>query len=251
MSRIEATGLRLARGAKTIVDGVDFAAGPTGAIAVIGPNGAGKSSLVKMLAGLIADHAGSVRIDGREVAALAGHARTALIGYVPQSFSPHWDITPRMLVEMGAERSAAADTGAIEAVLAERELDAIADRRWSALSGGEQSRALLASVEVTDPPILIADEPGASLDIRHRIDLVRGFAERGRERLVIVVLHDIELATTWFDRIVVMDGGRLAADMTSADLVRTDVLPAVFRVPFETVTVEGIAIARPAAGRRT
>jgi iron complex transport system ATP-binding protein len=249
MSRIEATGLKLQRGAKTVLDGVDFAAGPTGAIAVIGPNGAGKSSLAKVLAGLLTDHAGTANIADRAIASLSGPERTALIGYVPQSFHPHWDITPRMLVEMGAERSAKADTAAVAAVLAAREIDPIADRRWSALSGGEQARALLASVEVTDPPILIADEPGASLDIRHRIDLVRGFAERGRERLVIVVLHDIELATTWFERVVVMDQGGIVADMPSAALGGSGVLPRVFRVPFETVAVDGVAIARPASGR--
>ncbi|MCA0318724.1 MAG: ABC transporter ATP-binding protein [Proteobacteria bacterium] len=251
MSRIEATGLTLQRGSKTVLDGVDFAAGPTGAIAVIGPNGAGKSSLAKILAGLIADHAGAASIAGRPLASLTGPERTALIGYVPQSFHPHWDITPRMLVQMGAERGAKADAAAIAAVLTAREIDPIADRRWSALSGGEQARALLASVEVTDPPILIADEPGASLDIRHRIDLVRGFAERGRERLVIVVLHDIELATTWFERVVVMDQGRIAADLPSAELAGSDVLPRVFRVPFETIVVDGVAIARPASGRHT
>jgi iron complex transport system ATP-binding protein len=251
MSLIAATGLRLQRGLKTILDGVDVAAGPTGAIAVIGPNGAGKSSLAKILAGLITDHAGTADIDGRPIAALSGQERTTLIGYVPQSFHPHWDITPRMLVEMGAERSTKAETAAIAAVIAAREIGPIADRRWSALSGGEQARALLASVEVTDPPILIADEPGASLDIRHRIDLVRGFAERGRERLVIVVLHDIELATTWFERVVVMDEGRIAADLPSAALAGSDTLEQVFRVPFETVTVGGIPIVRPASGRHT
>jgi iron complex transport system ATP-binding protein len=250
MSLIAAAGLRLQRGTKTVLDGVDFAAGPTGAIAVIGPNGAGKSSLAKILAGLITDHAGTAAVDGRPVGTLTGAERTALIGYVPQSFHPHWDITPRMLVEMGAERSARTDAAAVAAVLAAREIGPIADRRWSALSGGEQARALLASVEVTDPPILIADEPGASLDIRHRIDLVRGFAERGRERLVIVVLHDIELATTWFERVVVMDQGRIAADVPSAALAGNEILSSVFRVPFETVTVEGVAIARPASGRR-
>lgn len=249
MSRIEATGLQLQRGPKVVLDGVDFAAGPTGAIAVIGPNGAGKSTLAKILAGLVTDHAGTASIAGRPVGSLTGPERTALIGYVPQSFHPHWDITPRMLVEMGAERSTKADTASVAAVLTAREIDPIADRRWSALSGGEQARALLASVEVTDPPILIADEPGASLDIRHRIDLVRGFAERGRERLVIVVLHDIELATTWFERVVVMDRGRIAADLPSAELAGSEVLPRVFRVPFETVTVGGVAIARPASGR--
>jgi iron complex transport system ATP-binding protein len=249
MSRIALQGLRLVRGGKTIVDGVDLAAGPTGAIAIIGPNGAGKSSLMKVLAGIERDHDGHAQIDGRPIGSLSGADRAALIGYVPQAFTPHWDISPRMLVEMGAQRVATTPGAAIGQILAARELTELADRPWPALSGGERARALLAAVEVTDPPVLIADEPGASLDIRHRIALARGFAERGRTRLVICVLHDIEIATTWFDRVIVMDQGRIAADGTSADLAQGDVLARVFGVPFEAVTVGGAVIARPVAGR--
>ncbi|MFX6330742.1 hypothetical protein ABTF76_21040, partial [Acinetobacter baumannii] len=77
-----------------------------------------------------------------------------------------------------------------------------------------------------------------------------GFAERGRTRLVIVALHEIELATTWFDRVVVIDKGRVAADLAAGDLVETDVLARVVQVAFETVDVDGIKVARPASGRR-
>ena len=249
MTGIAGRGLRLVRGGRAIVDGMDFAAGPSGAIAVVGPNGAGKSTLLKILAGLEPDHAGTVTIGGRPLAALTGRERAAALGYVPQNFMPHWDITPRMLLDMGAARVPGGDAAAVDRALETGELTELADRRWSGLSGGERARALLAAVTVTDPPVLIADEPGASLDIRHRIALVRDFAARGRSKLVIVALHEIELATTWFDRIVVVDHGRIAADMPTAELVETDVLRQVFHVAFETITVDGIKVARPAAGR--
>ncbi|QCI68278.1 ABC transporter ATP-binding protein [Phreatobacter stygius] len=249
MSSVNAQGLRLIRGGRPIVDGIDFAAGATGTVAVIGPNGAGKSTFLKILAGLEPDHAGTVTIGGRDLQSLTGRERAAALGYVPQNFVPHWDITPRMLVEMGAERLPGFGPDAVGKALADGELTDLADRRWSGLSGGERARGLMAAVEVTDPPVLIADEPGASLDIRHRIDLVRSFAERGKTRLVIVALHEIELATTWFDRVVVIDKGRVAADMAAGDLVETDVLARVFQVAFETVSVDGITVARPASGR--
>lgn len=250
MSRLVASDLRLMRGGRAILDGVELAAGPTGTLAIVGPNGAGKSSLARLIAGLAPDHAGTVTWDGQPLASLTGAERTETIGYVPQHFAPHWDITPRMLVAMGAERSPRVTPEAVAAVLQAREVEAIADRRWSALSGGEQARALLAAVEVTDPPVLIADEPGASLDIGHRIALMRGFAARGRERLVIVVLHDIELATTWCDRVVVMNRGRIAADLPAAEMACSPVLAEVFGVAFECLTVDGVTLARPAAGRR-
>jgi iron complex transport system ATP-binding protein len=249
MTALSARSLSLRRGGRLIVDGIDCAAGETGTIAVIGPNGAGKSTFLKILAGLETGHDGAVTVAGRQLAGLSGRERAALIGYVPQNFMPHWDITPRMLIEMGAERVAGLAPDRVEKAIAARELTELADRRWSSLSGGERARGLMASVEITDPPILIADEPGASLDIRHRIDLVRSFAERGRRRLVIVALHELELALAWFDRILVLDKGRLAADMAAGELAETDVLEQVFQVGFETVVVDGIKVARPRLGR--
>ncbi|WP_439572067.1 ABC transporter ATP-binding protein [Phreatobacter sp.] len=249
MSVIEARDLALVRGGRRIVDGVTLALGPTGSVAIIGPNGAGKSSLARILAGQIGDHGGQVTIDGEAPAGMTAARRTALVGYVPQSFVPHWNITPRMLMEMGAARRPGTSAAAVAQALARREVEALADRPWSTLSGGERARALLAAVEVTDPPALIADEPGASLDIRHRIDLVRGFSDRGRDRLVVVVMHDVELATAWFDRIVVMEAGRIRADGASGAIVRSGVLDQVFGVPFEPVEAGGALMARPVMGR--
>ncbi len=74
-------------------------------------------------------------------------------------------------------------------------------------------------------------------------------AERGRNRLVVVILHDIELATAWCDRLVVMDAGRIVADGAAGDVARSDVLPTVFGVPFETVEAGDVTIARPRSGR--
>ncbi|WP_164311262.1 ATP-binding cassette domain-containing protein, partial [Streptococcus pneumoniae] len=87
---LSAQGIRLIRGGRPIVDGIDFAAGATGTIAVIGPNGAGKSSLLKIRAGLEPDHAGQVMVGGRDLASLTGRERAAALGFVPQNFMPHW-----------------------------------------------------------------------------------------------------------------------------------------------------------------
>jgi iron complex transport system ATP-binding protein len=104
------------------------------------------------------------------------------------------------------------------------------------LSGGEQARVLLAMVLVTDPPLLLADEPAASLDIRHRLDIVHRLAHRGADRLSIVVVHDLELAFAFFDRVVLLERGRVAADAAPSDLIGDPVLDRVFGVRFQRVS---------------
>jgi iron complex transport system ATP-binding protein len=96
---------------------------------------------------------------------------------------------------------------------------------------------MLAAVLATDPPALLADEPGAALDVRHRLALVERLAARGRERLVVVAMHDLDLAFECFGRVVVMQGGRIALDGAPAELLHAPALDAVFGVRFERIAV--------------
>jgi iron complex transport system ATP-binding protein len=102
---------------------------------------------------------------------------------LPQHFEPHWDLTVADLVRLGAERAGTLTKDVVEEITARFELAALRGRRWSTLSGGERARVLLAMVLAVDPPALLADEPAASLDIRHRIDVVRSLVRRGTDRL--------------------------------------------------------------------
>jgi len=88
-------------------------------------------------------------------------------------------------------------------------------------------------VLVVDPPVLLADEPAASLDIRHRLDLLQALAERGEDKLSVVVVHDLDLAFSFFDRVVVLAGGELIADGPAAELVSDPRLDDAFGVRFE------------------
>lgn len=249
MTGLEIRNLTVRRAGRSILDDVDLCVPGTGLVGILGPNGAGKSTLARLLAGQPGAHEGTIRIDGADVASMPTEQRAAVMGYMPQAFSPHWDITVRMLVQMGAARRRGQPVETVADALVEAGLGGHGDRPWSTLSGGERARALLAAVTIADPWVLIADEPGASLDVRHRVQLMRRLADRGRNRLVIVVLHDIELATTWCDRLVVMDDGRIVADGAAGDIARSNVLPTVFGVPFETVEAGAITVARPRSGR--
>jgi iron complex transport system ATP-binding protein len=205
----------------------------TGSIAVIGPNGAGKSTLLKALAGVEAPTAGRVLLDGRDLAALSSAERARTVGYLPQQFEPHWDLAVGDMVRLGAERVPRLAPEAVAQAMSAFEITHLGRRRWSTLSGGERARVLLAMVLVVDPPVLLADEPAASLDIRHRLDVVQALALRGADRLSIVVVHDLDLAFQHFDRVIVVDRGRIVADAPAGELIADPLLDAVFAVRFE------------------
>lgn len=228
--RLQARDLVLRRRGRSVLDGISLQLPARGAVALVGPNGAGKSTLLSLLAGLQPPEAGSVRLDGQDIQALSVAERARRIGYMPQRFAPHWDLT---LAELMAMRLAG--QGSARDAIARAGLQDFAGRRWSTLSGGEQARALLATVLATDPPLLLADEPGAALDVRHRLALVQALARRGRERLVLVVMHDLDLALAHFERVIVLDQGRIALDGAPADLLHAPGLDAVFGVDFERI----------------
>jgi iron complex transport system ATP-binding protein len=233
MTDLVARNLVVKRGSATLLDDLSLSLSSPGAVALIGPNGAGKSTLLRVLAGIEAPLSGTVQVGDRGLATLSQAVRAATIGYLPQYFDPHWDLTVADLVRLGAERGAQRQSGAIESARETFELTALWRRRWSTLSGGERARALLAMVLVIDPPILLADEPAAALDIRHRLDVIRTLSHRGGERLSIVVVHDLDLAFRFFDRVVVVDRGRIVADAPAEALIADPLLDQVFAVRFE------------------
>jgi iron complex transport system ATP-binding protein len=233
VTALTADNLAVVRGGASLLRDLSLSFGATGSVAVIGPNGAGKSTLLKVLAGIEAPTAGIVRLGNRDLARLSKAARAREIGFLPQHFEPHWDLGVAELLRLGAERAGPLPADALSKMAAAFELAGLEKRRWSTLSGGERARVLLAMVLVVDPPVLLADEPAASLDIRHRLDVIRTLAERGRDRLSVVVVHDLDLAFRFFERIVLMVDGRIAADGPAEQLAGDARLDQAFRVRFE------------------
>jgi iron complex transport system ATP-binding protein len=247
MTVLSADDLFLRRGGANLLAGISLSLGPTGSVAVVGPNGAGKSMLLKVLAGILPPTTGQVRIGDQDLLRLSGADRARQIGYLPQYFEPHWDLTIADLVRLGAERAGSVTKAAFEEIMARFELATLQDRRWSTLSGGERARVLLAMVLAVDPPALLADEPAASLDIRHRIDVVQSLVRRGTNRLCVVVMHDLDLAFRFFERIVVMDRGRIVAAGHAQDIFDDGCLDAAFGVRFERLKAGHHSLLRPAS----
>jgi iron complex transport system ATP-binding protein len=197
------------------------AAVPSGSfVGLVGPNGAGKTTLLRCLNGALAPDAGTVRVGGDDVARLSSRAASRRVATVPQRTDVRFDFPVRDVVAMGrtphVSRFGTADAGdraAVEAAMARTSVAEFADRPVTEVSGGERQRVLLARALAQDAPVLVLDEPTASLDINHQVrtlELVRDLTAEGRT--AVAAIHDLNLAARFCDQLVVLaDGGVLAA----------------------------------------
>ncbi|MGY3583897.1 iron complex transport system ATP-binding protein [Bradyrhizobium sp. USDA 4341] len=238
MTLLSATALNASLGSRKVLHDVSLSLEAGHLVALVGPNGAGKTTLLRALAGLIPSD-GEIRIGGDALAALALRERAKRFAYLPQGHMVHWPLPARDIVALGRYPHGATDPARLsqkdmEAVL--RAMQAVdvtefSDRRVTELSGGERSRVALARVLAVEAPVILADEPTASLDPRHQIDVMqklRNVADTGV--LVIVVTHDLGLAARFADHVLVLSDGRLAAQGAPAEALSESVLASVFRV---------------------
>jgi iron complex transport system ATP-binding protein len=187
-------------------------------VAMIGPNGAGKSSLLKAVAGLIPS-SGNVGWHNRPLQSLGTRERASTISYLPQGAVSHWPLPARELVALGrlphtSFGSGVTDTDAHAVATAMRraDIEALAERRVDELSGGERARVHLARALAVGAPVLLVDEPVASLDPYHQLGIMsvlQAYAAEGA--LVVAVMHDIGLAARFAARLVFLEDGRVVA----------------------------------------
>jgi ABC-2 type transport system ATP-binding protein len=207
-------GLVKTFGAVQAVRGVDLEIGPGETVALLGPNGAGKSTTIDMLLGLLRPDAGTVAVFDRppEEAIQAG-----MVGAMLQTGSLLRDLTVRELVAMMA--SLYPDPMGVDEVLALTGADAFAGQRTNKLSGGQTQRVRAAVALVSNPELLVLDEPTAALDVGGRRDfweVIRGFAARGKT--ILFATHYLEEADAFADRIVLMAGGQVVADGPTGEI---------------------------------
>lgn len=211
--------------------GVSAALEPGRITAICGPNGAGKSSLLQCLAGILRPDAGAVTLGGEPLATMHPRARAQAIGYLPQDGEVAWDVAVRSLVALGRLPHRDQGKAQVAAALTALDLDHLADRPVSRLSGGERARALLARVLAGTPRWILADEPLAALDLGHRHGLLRHLRDAAAGGAgVVLVLHDLALAMNHADRVLVLDSGRLVADGPPADALDVATIETIWGV---------------------
>lgn len=204
----------------TELQDVDLALHSGELICVLGANGAGKSTLLRVASGLMPASRGEVRLMGTDVASLSRADIARSLAVVEQQQELALGFTVREVVAMGRAphlgswmRLGAGDEAIVESALQRCDLGALASRPAHALSGGEQKRVGIARALAQEPRVMLLDEPGAFLDIRHQLDLYELLATEVKERQLacLVVMHDLNVAAQFADRIVLMKKGRIVA----------------------------------------
>lgn len=246
--RLEARELLLGYGGEPVVEDLGLAFEPGGVTAVIGANGSGKSTVLKALARVLAPRGGSVYLDGRALGAWRSAELARRLAILPQSHGTPDDLTVRDLVRYGRfpHRGAPGngpgdDEAAVARAMSLTSTEAFAERPLSSLSGGERQRAWLALALAQEPRVLLLDEPTTYLDVRYQFEVLDLVSSLNRELglTVVMVLHDLNHAARYADRVVALVAGRVVADGTPGEVLTEPTLARVFGVEGVVTTVAG------------
>ena len=243
---IEAKGVNKRYGTSVVVDNVSLVLPARGITAIIGPNGAGKSTLLGMISRLLPMDAGTVSVDGLDVTRTPTDVLARRLAILRQDNHIAARLTVRDLVAFGRYphskgRPSVEDSRHIEQALGFLELDDLADRFLDELSGGQRQRAFVAMVLCQDTDYVLLDEPLNNLDLKHAVRMMQLLRRAARElgKTIVIVLHDINFASTYADHIVVMRDGRVAHEGNPEAIIRAEVLSAVYQVPVRVEVIDG------------
>ncbi|WP_227354851.1 heme ABC transporter ATP-binding protein [Haladaptatus salinisoli] len=242
MIRIEDVAVRL--GNARVLDGVTATVDGGRFVGLVGPNGAGKTTLLRAVNGALSPDEGRVLVDGDAVSDLSSKAASRRVATVPQDTSLSFDFPVREVVAMGRNpyrsrfggragekrtTETVSDADVVEGAMERTDVTAFADRPITAISGGERQRVLLARALAQDTPVLLLDEPTASLDINHQVrtfELVRELVREGKT--VVAAIHDLNLAAHYCDELLLLDSGSVLASGPPTDVLAEDTLREAF-----------------------
>ncbi len=239
---LEFKNISVSYGRKEILRDVSFRLAKGTFLSLLGPNGSGKSTLVKAAANLLP--AKGIRLlDGRPYAGYSRNAFARTCAYLPQMLSGGNDLTVRELIACGRYpvqnhifgKLSSGDKDAIDSVLEKTGIRQLSRRRVGTLSGGERQKAFLAMTLVRNPALLILDEPTSFLDIRSKLELLELLSRLKEEfsLTVLAVLHDLTQAEQYSDSILLLHGGKAAAQGLPAEVLTPENLQTVFGVRSE------------------
>ncbi|MCX5386274.1 ABC transporter ATP-binding protein [Streptomyces sp. NBC_00083] len=234
--RLAARGVTVGYGDRTVIDALDVTIPPGVLTTIIGPNGCGKSTLLRTLTRLLRPTSGSVVLDGEDIARLKTRDVARKLGLLPQSPVAPEGLTVADLVARGRHphqswlrQWSSDDASVVERALTLTGISDLADRPVDSLSGGQRQRAWISMTLAQGTDLLLLDEPTTYLDLAHAIDvldLVDDLHESGRT--VVMVLHDLNLATRYSDNLIVMKAGSVLAQGHPRDVVTPELLHEAF-----------------------
>ncbi len=235
---ISLDGIEVTFDGTTVLDDVSLSVERGEFLALVGPNGAGKTTLLRTCNGLIEPNAGTVSVAEEDVSTLSARAIGRLVATVPQETTLAFDFDVEDVVAMGRtphrsrfSMAASEDHAAVEAALDRTDTARFANRSVGELSGGERQRVLLARALAQATPVLLLDEPTASLDINHQVrTLSMASALTDEGKTVIAAIHDLELAARFCDRIALLSEGSVLDVGRPEDVLGAEQLETAFDV---------------------
>ncbi len=219
-------------GPRTVLHGIDLLATRGRMLGIVGPNGSGKSTLIKALAGLLG-HEGQILVGGSRV-------RPRSIGYMPQDLQTPQALTVLDVVLLGRLGQLGLQVGnddldAVRQALRALDIEPLAGCYLGELSGGQRQMVFLAQALVSQPSVLLLDEPISALDVRHQLDVLQVVRAMTRDRqlVTVVVLHDLQAAARFCDDILLLYGGRVLASGTPEQVLTVAHIAQAFGVESE------------------
>lgn len=239
MAELRAEGLGLGYGERDIVKDIDITVAAGTVTSIVGANGCGKSTLLRGFSRLLAPRAGHVVLDGDDIAQLSARELARRLGLLPQSPITPEAMTVAELVALGRHphRSllggwSKRDDAAIDEALRLTGTEELANRRVDHLSGGQRQRVWIATVLAQHTAMLLLDEPISFLDISRAVDVLDLIVDLNQRRrtTVVMVLHDLNLAARYSDRLIAMRAGRIVAEGTPSEVVTEEIVEEVFGI---------------------
>ncbi|WP_207483891.1 iron ABC transporter ATP-binding protein [Arenibaculum pallidiluteum] len=247
---IEARNLTKRYRDEVVVNDVSLRLPAGGITAIIGPNGAGKSTFLSMIGRLLPMSAGSATVDGLDVTRTASDVLARRIAVLRQDNHLSSRLTVRDLVTFGRYphskgRPTAADLAHVERAIGYMNLERQADRFLDELSGGQRQRAFVAMVLCQDTDYVLLDEPLNNLDMPHAVAMMRQLRRAADElgKTIVLVLHDVNFASCYADHIVAMREGAVAFQGSPEQVIRPEVMEAIYGIAMEVQIIGGRRIA--------
>lgn len=228
---IEIQDLVVGYGVTPVLRGVTLKIAGGEFVGIVGPNGSGKTTLLRTVARVLRPTSGSVTVGGREVFATDAREFARAVAVVPQDTVPAFDFTALEIVLMGRsphlgrfQFEGATDLSIAEDAMCRTGTLEFADRQFAALSGGERQRVVIARALAQEPRVILLDEPTSHLDINYQFEILNLIRHLNKERgiTVLAILHDLNLAAQYCDRLVMLGGGRIMAAGTPESVLTAE-----------------------------
>jgi iron complex transport system ATP-binding protein len=242
---IRADDLHLRLNGLGILNGVSLAAHPGEVTVIVGPNGSGKTTLMLCLSGQLIPERGAITLAGHDLPGLKRRSLARILATVPQEHHPVFPYTVREVILLGRvarvgywSQPGSKDWEVVEEVLELLHLQALADKPYTNISGGERQLVLIGRALAQEPQILMLDEPTSHLDFKNQVLILKLIRELAKNQglTVLLTLHDPNLALLFADRVALLGEGRLMAQGPPAEVMRPEAMASLYGIPVEMLT---------------